>query len=311
MRTTVSLAAIVCSLHLAVGAWAAERVPINRHTGLFEPPVSDLRRASERGDRAELARVATRLGAARLSRLLADPDRKTLLAALDAAPLVEGGVLLLETVAPLLASSDGPVRARAVAATAALFAQSGPMLLGEYEVAPETVSAACHALAALAASDGEPMGTRISAIQAVMDTGSACRDHLKLGVLLASREPEIRRAAVLAVPEVAAGSARGPLATAVKDTDARVAGAAAARLCRLLGPRQAILPPLHDLALAGEVPAEDVVDLLPCLAASGDAADQKALTQLQQGGRAVLRDALKRLRETRQATPSSAGGSDR
>lgn len=299
MRTPVSLVAIVCSLSLAVGARAAEPAIVNRHTGLFEPPVSDLRKASERGDRADLARAATRLGAARLSRLLADPDRKTVLAALDAAPLVDGGVLLLETAVPLLASSDAVVRAHAVAAAATLFAQNSPARLCEYEVAPESVSAACHALAVLAATEGEPLGTRISAIQALIDAGGACGNHLRLDLLLTSREPEIRRAAVLAVPEVAARSTKGPLVAALKDTDVRVAGAAAAQLCRLLGPRQAVPPLLFRLVLANEVPAEDVVDLLPCLAASSDAADQKALTQLQQGGQAAVRDAIKRLREAR------------
>jgi hypothetical protein len=299
MRRTVPLVAIICSLKLAVGARAGEPAIVNRHTGLFEPPVSDLRKASERGDRAELARAATRLGAARLSRLLADPDRKNVLAALDAAPLVDGGMLLLETAAPLLASSDAAVRAHAVAATATLFAQNGPASLGEYEVAPESVSATCRALAVLAATDGEQMATRISAIQALIDAGSVCGDHLKLDLLLASREPEVRRAAVLAVPEAAARSTKGPLGAAVKDADLRVAGAAAAQLCRLLGPGQALPPPLYRLVLADDVPAEDVVDLLPCLAASADAADRKALTQLQQSGQAAVREAIKRLREAR------------
>lgn len=299
MRTSASLVAIVCSAQFAVGAQAADRALVNRHTGLFEPPLADLRKASERGDRAELARVATRLGAARLSRLLADPDRKTVLAALDAAPLVDGGVLLLETVAPLLASADAPVRARAAVATASLFAQNGPARLGEYEVAPDSVSAACRALAALAAAESEPMGTRMSAIQALIDAGGACGDQLKPDLLLASRDPEIRRAGVFATPEIAARSTKGPLWTAVKDSDVRVAGAAAARLCGLLGPKQAVLPPLYHLVLADEVPAEDVVDLLPCLAASADAADQRAMARLQQDGRPAVRDAIKHLREVR------------
>jgi hypothetical protein len=299
MRTTLSLVALACSLRLAVGAQAEERANIDRRTGLFEPPVSNLRKASERGDRAELARAATRLGAARLSWLLAEHDRRVVLAALDAAPLVHAGVLLLEPALPLLTSSDAEIRTHAVSATAALFAQNGPARLAEYEVAPETLSAICQALAALAVNVGEQVSTRLSAIQGLVDAGGACENHLKLDLLLTSREPEIRRAAVVAVPEAAALGAKPSLAAAVKDSDVRVAGAAAARLCRALGPRQAGLPPLHNLVLSDEALVEDVVDMLPCLVASTDPADKKALAQLQESGRAAIRAAIKDLREAR------------
>jgi hypothetical protein len=298
MRVTSFFVVITCSLVLAAVAEAGERVNINRHTGLFEPPVSELRKASERGDRAELARAATRLGAARLARLLTASDGKTVLAALDAAPLVDSGALLIEPALPLLASQDPVLRARAVAAVAALLAQNDPARLGEYEVAPETVFATCQALATLAAKESEQLGTRISAMQGVLDAGSPCSKQLKLDLLLASAQPEIRRAAVLAMPEDAGGTT-GPLVAALKDRDARVVAAAAVRLCRLPRSRQPVLPPLHALVLANDLLIEDLVELLPCLAASTDAADQKAMSQLQEGGGAVVREAVKNLRQAR------------
>jgi len=300
MRRTVSLVVLGSSLAFAMAASAADKASINRRTGLYEPPPSDLRKAVERGDRAEIARAATRLGPSRLARMLADPDRKTVLAALEAAPLLDAGVLVLDAIRPLVASSDEGVRAHAVAATAALLSQADLGRLAEYEVTGETFVASCQALAGAAASDIEPIGTRLSAIQGVVDGGPACASQLRLDLLLASREPELRRAVVLAAPE---GDARTPpsLLAASKDSDRRVAGAAAVRMCKS---KQAPLPPLRDLVLAEAALVEDVVELLPCLAASADPQDQKALVDLGNSGRPAVRDAVKRLRAVRPSAPS-------
>jgi hypothetical protein len=305
MRTLVPIIAFTFVLQISAGALAAERASINRRTGLFEPSALDLRKASERGDRAELARAATRLGPARLARLLGDSDRKTVLAALEAVPFLDGGVLLLERVMPLLGASDDAVRARAVAATATLFAQNGPARLAEYEIAPETVSAVCQALANAAANEAEPLSTRLPAIQALLDAGASCAGQLKWDSFFASREPEIRRAAVLAMPDADA-KASAALAAALKDGDSRVAGAAAGRLCRAHGPKQAALPQLRDLVIAGTVLPEDVVEMLPCLVASVDPADQRALTELQATGRTAVREAIRHARESRPSVPSTA-----
>jgi hypothetical protein len=300
MRRTLSIFAFLGLVQLAFGALAAERATINRRTGLFEPPVSDLRKAAERGDRAELSRAATRLGPARLARLLADPDRRTVLAALEAAPLVNGGVVLLDPMLPLFASPDEGVRARVVTAIAALFAQVDPGRLADYEVAPETVLATCQALAGVATTETEKLSARLSAIQGLVDAGGACPNQRKVDVLLASREPEIRRAAVLALPE--GGEAMAPLLAASKDRDGRVAGAAAARLCKH-GTKRAALPPLLDLVVAETALTEDVLDLLPCLVGSSDPADQKALAKLAETGRPPIREAIAHLRETRPSRP--------
>ncbi len=297
MKTTLSLLALVSAWLLAFGALAADRANINKRTGLFEPPASDLRKASERGDRAELTREATRLGAARLARLAADSDRKLVLAALDAMPLLDDCALLLESVVPLLASPDDAIRARAVSTAALLFAQSGPSRRAEYEVAPETVSATCRALGKVAANQSEHVSTRLSAVQGLVDGGAACSSQLGKDLLSAAREPEIRRAVVLAMPATPDGKAA--LAAALEESDTRVASAAAARLCKVAGAKSAALPMLGGLAVAPETMAEDVVEMLPCLAASTDRAGQKAFAQLQESGRPVIRDAIKRLRETR------------
>jgi hypothetical protein len=298
MRTTIAFLAFAWSVQLAVPARAAERASINRRTGLFEPPTSDLRKAADRGDRAELSRAATRLGPARLARLMADPERKMVLAALEAAPLFEAGLLLLQPMAPLMASPDEAIRARAVTSTATLFAQVDPARLADYEVAAETVAAACQALARAAANEAEQLSTRLTAVQGLVDAGPACVAHLRLDSLAISRDPEIRRAAVLAMPVGTDGKARAALLAASKDKDLHVAAAATARLCKA-GEKHATLPPLRDLVVGDTALAEDVVDIVPCLASSPDPADQRTLTQLADSGRPAIRDAVKRLREAR------------
>jgi hypothetical protein len=55
----------------------------------------------------------------------------------------------------------------------------------------------------------------------------------------------------------------------------------AAELARLpAAPTGSPTPPLRDLAAADATPVEDAVELLPCLAASTESADRKALEQL-------------------------------
>lgn len=298
MRRIIALLVFASSVSSGIAAVAADRASINRRTGLFEPPASDLRKAAERGDRAELSRAATRMGPARLARLMSDPDRRIVLAALDAAPLLEAGVLLLQPILPLMGSSDEGIRGRAATATAALFAQSDPVRLADFEVAPEVVSASCEALAQLSASEAEPLATRLTAIQGAVDAGPGCLARLKLDALLASRDPDVRRAAVLTMSGTTGAKVRASLLAASKDQDARVAGAAVARLCRS-GEQRAALPPLHDLVSADVALAEDVVEILPCLAASADPSDQKTLAELGEKGRPSVREAVKRLHQSR------------
>jgi len=58
MKGTILVSTLACCSLLAQAAptRAGERAAVNRRTGLFEPPLADLRKAAERGDRAELAR---------------------------------------------------------------------------------------------------------------------------------------------------------------------------------------------------------------------------------------------------------------
>jgi len=292
---------LALSLALTSVTWAAERASVNRRTGLYELPIADLRKAAERGDRAELARVAARLGPARVARALQDPDRRTVLAALDSAPLLNSGILLLEGILPLLASTDETIRGHAVAAAAALLAAGDGLRLEDWEVTGETARATCQALALLAANEAAPLAPRLLAIQGLADAPAACAAARKPAALLASREPEIRRAAVLGLlPSTAPISA---LVAAAQDRDNGVAAAAGARLCERREKNQSLPidfpppppPPLRKLALAEGALPEDIIGMLPCLASSADPADRKAIEELQTNGTTAIREAIKRL----------------
>ena len=299
MKCTIRNWALVCAAQFALAAiaYAGDRPAVNRGTGLFEPPLSDLRKAAERGDRAELARVAARLGPARVARALQDPDRRTVLAALDSVPLLTSGILLLDQVLPLLASTDEIVRARAVRAASALLAGSDAVRLGDWDVADETTRAICQSLAIVAANEAEALPTRLLAVQGLWDAPAVCAASRKPAELLASREPEIRRASVLGL--LPSSVPMGALVAATQDRDGAVAAAAGARLCERRAKNQPLPaePPLRKLALAEDALPEDVIGMLPCLAASADPADRKAIEELKASGTTTVREAIGRLQD--------------
>jgi len=304
MKVTVLCLGFALALaSLATRGLAAERSPserasINRRTGLYETPLSDLRKATERGDRVELARVAGRLGPARLARALADADRRIVLAALDAAPLLDSGALLLENVVPLAWSADEAVRHRSVRTLAALLGQIDANNLAEWELSTETTQVACQALVRVAANEDEKLAPRLDAAQGLADAAALCSKNPRLAALLGSKQPEIRRAALWLVPT---GSEVEALRAATKDKSGLVAAAAGARLCRQRKPeaKNAVPadPPFGQLALAEGALPEDLVEMLPCLVGSTQAADRKAVEELQKTGPSAARDEIKKLLE--------------
>jgi hypothetical protein len=294
-RTLLASTLAAWALFQPAPTHAADRAAINRRTGLFELPASDLRKAAERGDRAELARAAGRLGPARLAKALADPDRRTVLAALEGVSLVPSGILLLDPIAPLCSSTDRAIREYAIRALSALLATNDAERLAEWEVPAESTRAACQALAATAADEKGESALRLSALQGLADSGATCAPGFDPTKILSSRDPELRRAAVLALP--ASPETNNALLAAAKDGDVRVAAAAGARLCARQAKDRALKthPPLSQLALAEGAAVEDVIEMLPCLASSKDPADGKALETLRESGPPAVRDAVKGL----------------
>jgi hypothetical protein len=204
MKPTLLITVASCAFQLAAmppaQANASDRSGVNKHTGLYELPLSDLRKAAERGDRAELGRTAARMGPGRIAKALADSDRRVVLAALEALPLFDGGVLLLGSTVPLLAATDPGVRAQAARSVDLLLSANDTGSLDAWEITEETVQAVCRALGRLAADDKEETGTRVLAVQGILDAGENCATSAPLARLQTAVAPEIRRAAVLALP---------------------------------------------------------------------------------------------------------------
>src|SRR5438045_6806487 len=105
---------ILLVLTVALAGAKQDKPVFNRHTGLFEPPFSELERAVGSGDRADVARWAARIGPARLAEALRGGERGRVVAALEATELLPGNVRLLEAVTPLVDSGDAAVVERAV-----------------------------------------------------------------------------------------------------------------------------------------------------------------------------------------------------
>jgi len=292
----LSLLPVVCAVWLAAGAKAPDKPSFNRHTGLYEPPFSELERAVGSGDRADVARWAARIGPARLAEALRGGDRGKTVAALEATELLPGNVRLLDAVTPLVGSGDVALAERAVRALGQMLDAGEPKRLEEWDVPVDAVHRGCRALADAAGRSQAALELRLAAIEALADATLLCRPAPLS--LLADAAPPVRRAVLLAQrvrDEIPAPA----LKQALGDADPGVVAAAAVAWCRhrlIAGPKPPTaaeltrlpaappgpspIPPLRELAAAEATAVEDAVELLPCLAASTDAADKQALEQL-------------------------------
>jgi hypothetical protein len=269
----------------------------NERTGKLVPAFAELVKAKKRGDRSALGRLGDRIGPARLAQAIAGADGHVAEAALAAAPLARGGILLVGAVADQLAASD-PARATAAAtALGTLLDGAVPTALEDWDVPPDLVGRACAGLRALAARREVSLPPRLAALDAVLAAAPSCGGVGDLGALAHDPSPEIRRAAVLA----AGGSSRAAiLRDAFADGDGAVRSAAAATDCRVetrVGANGKETPPeapaiaaARMFAAGPSTPAADAVEMLDCLAAGGTAADRALLDQLRQGPASPLRD---------------------
>jgi hypothetical protein len=277
---------------LSAPAAGAEHPSTNRHTGLVETPLAGLRKAAERGDRAELGRQAARIGVARLARALADPDRGLVLAALDSAPYAPGRLLLLDAVLARCDSADASIRERALRTVGVLLDGADPELLGAWEVPIEIAQTACGILAASASRRDRTLDARLAALQSLADAGALCAGKNDLQALLRDPSPDIRRAGILVIAPTNP-QALSALREAIKDPDPGVAAAAGVALCReqhvpRLKPNPAPTPPWRGLVVAQSTPAEDAAEMLTCLTESNDPSDAKVLEDLRAKGSPML-----------------------
>jgi hypothetical protein len=289
------LVALLASARTArAGDRAGDKPSFNRHTGLFEPPIGELERSVTRGDRAEVARWAERIGPARLAGVLKGSDRGFVMAALEAVPSLRGSARLLEAATPLAASSDAAVAERAVRAIGTMLDGSEPRSIDDWDVPADAVGRACKALVDAATRAGSGQEVRLAALDALSEASAFCK-AVPLGSLLGDPSPAVRRAVLLALrprddlptPELQKG---------IADTDPGVVSGAAVAWCRrrLALPAatplaSSMLPLLRALAQADSTIIEDAVELLSCLAGSADQADRQALEQLKRSKVPLLR----------------------
>jgi hypothetical protein len=297
MRHNAAAGALAVSLLFSAPARAAERPTYNRRTGLVEVPLLGLRKAAERGDRAELGRWAARIGVARLARALAEPDRGLALAALDSVPCLPDGLLMLDAVLVQCDSTDAQLGERALRTLGALLSDADPALLGAWEVPDEVVQRACRILAATAGRADRSIDLRLTALQSLADASAVCAGRNDLLMLMSDSSPDIRRAVVLVLPPNGARTLSA-LREAGKDADPAVVAASGVALCRQQSAARAkpIPPPAQAwraLVLAPSTPAEDAAEMLSCLVDSSDPTDAKAIEELRRKGSPLLRDLAK------------------
>jgi hypothetical protein len=299
MKHNAAARALALSLLLIAPSASAERPSYNRRTGLLEVPLLGLRKAAERGDRAEMGRWAARIGVARLAKALADPDRSLALAALDCVPYLPDRLLLLDAVLARCDSIDAQIGEHALRTVGALLGDADASLLGAWDVPDEVAGRACLVLAVAAGRTGRSIDVRLAALQSLADASALCAGRSDLSALMHDPSPDIRRAAILALPPNG-GRSLSALREASKDADPGVEAAAGVALCRQqLAPRVKPTPPSgpvrpwRELVLAPGTPAEDAAEMLSCLVDSTDPTDAKAINELRSKGSPLLRDLAK------------------
>jgi hypothetical protein len=261
------------------------RLMFDRRTGLAETSVAALAAASSRGDKAELARWAERIGPARLAALLQADDREVVTAALDGARVLEGGERLLLPVTRLLGNEDAKVAERAAATLADFLRADRLGKLAEWEVSSAEITAACSALARAADRSAAPLALRVGALEALAEGHAFCRVSIPLGTLSGDVSPEIRRAALL-TPQIVRVQSVETIGELSRDPVPQVAGAAATVWCRhkLESLRKGApgeearqrLGRMRALVMMDNTPPEDTAEMLPCLGLSPNPEDKRA-----------------------------------
>ena len=270
----------------------------NERTGKLVPAFAELVKARKQGDRSALGRLGDRIGPARLAQAIAGGDARVAEAALAAAPLARGGILLVGSIADQLGATD-PARALAAAAAlGALLDGARPTALEDWDVPADLVARACGGLHALASRKEALPAARLAALDAILAAAPSCGSYGDLAALARDPAAEIRRAAVLAA---AAGPERSAvLPGAIADGDRSVSAAAAAAECRVEAravrggkerpPAAPAVAIARTMAAAPSTPPADAVELLDCLAAAGTPTDRALLDELRRGPPSPVRD---------------------
>lgn len=253
--------------------------------------------AARAGDRGKLGEEAARIGAAGLVKLLDSSDRATRAAALAAAPLAPDPWVLGPALVARLDDADRPASSAAARALATIAEGLDRETIEDGEAPPDEIAAIATGCAAAARRGDLAPDVRVGALACAAALGT------ELPELLADHEPEVRRAAIYALPAADATIRTALAARVTGDADVAVAATAASAICRD-DPAAALaaLPAdaharLRALAVDAAVEPGVVVGLIPCLRAgekAGDKDDKATLQTLAKKGPRPVRDFLRR-----------------
>lgn len=287
-------------------AQAAEHRRTDARTGLLEVPVEELVAAVRHKDRAEIGRVAERIGPARLASALRRPDPLTVNAAMAGLLEIPGRARLLSALTDLVTAGDAFFMAAAFHTMGEILAPLTAADLDEWEIPPDVVHAACAAMRNTLALPASSTANRLAALDAMADASAACATVVSppdlLG-LLQDPNPAIRRAAALMLrPQQRL--ATGGFASGIRDIDKSVVGASVAALCELIalrggalavpgGAREPIWEQTRQTARriinAPDTSADDAVQMLDCLDPTL-ASDRQLLQRIRERRRTPIGD---------------------
>lgn len=255
----------------------SERRRIDARTGMLEVPMEELVVAVRRRDRAEIGRVAERIGPARLAEALRRADAQGVQAALTGIVTLPGRTRLIGAVTELLNVSDATVAAAAARTLGEILAPATIAELDDWDVPADVVGTACGALRAMALLPANATLARLAALEAMGDSLMVCRPMPDLLGLLKDPTPSIRRAAAL-LTRPQQRLATGGFAQGTRDVDPGVASASVAALCEAMAepavwPKGGLREPIWEqtrqlarrLAVTPATPSDDAVQMLDCL----------------------------------------------
>lgn len=268
---------LLLTVPAATSRAVSEKRRVDARTGLLEVPLDELVAAVRRKDRAEVGRLAARIGPARLVEALRRADAQGIQAALTGIATLHGRARVIGPITELLTVSDATVAAAAARTLGEILAGATAADIDDWDVPPDVVSGACIALRTAAILPANANLERLAALEALGDAATVCPPLPDLLNLLKDPTPAIRRAAALVVrPQQRL--ATGGFASGTRDIDPGVASASVAALCQAMAqpaawPKGGLREPIWEqtrqlarrLMTAPATPPDDAVEMLDCL----------------------------------------------
>lgn len=274
------------------------------------PSPAEVVRAVKRGDDNDIDRLAQRLLAMRLLRIVERGQPEERRAALVTIGFADDGWAVATQLVRIAGASPAP---EAEAAARALQRQAErwtPLYLETNDVPPDVIAQVAVAIAPTVRRPELASAIRVPLVAAAGRLVELRRlQESDLRPLLNDPDAEVRLAAIDSLRRLPARGLQGLDLVLAGDTDPRVASAAAAAICYDVPPvptqtiaearaKQVSQPSrarLRKLATDEAVPLIDRLDFLACLRAFGTPEDQQLLTALSQKGVEALKRRAKSL----------------